>query len=80
VTAVIFAPMEVCVLGFKINAIDHSSVVNMGPSQHIDLFVSYKRNQGIGEQNGDISPIILPISWVADSDLSDNPTVKNSIV
>jgi hypothetical protein len=75
-----FAPMVINVLGFKINSVDHSSIVNMGPSQHIDIFVSYKRNQGLGEQNGDISPIIMPISWVADPDLFDAPAVKNSLL
>lgn len=76
----VFAPTVVNLLNFKINAIDHSSVVNMGTSQHIDLFVSYKRNQGIGEQNGDISTIVKPVSWVSDTDISDNATVKNSIL
>lgn len=76
----LFAPVVINVLGIKINALDHSAVMNMGPNQHIDLFVSYKRNQGIGEQNGDASPMIIPISWVTDADISDSPTVKNSFV
>ena len=75
-----FAPMEVNVLGFKINAIDNAAVVNIGPSQHIDLFVSYKRNQGVGEQNGDFSPLLFSFSWVSDPDLDDSKTVKNSVV
>jgi hypothetical protein len=77
---VLFAPVVINVLGIKINALDHSAVMNMGPNQHIDLFVSYKRNQGIGEQNGDASPIFIPISWVTDADISDSPTIKNSFV
>ncbi|WP_274365279.1 hypothetical protein [Paenibacillus thermotolerans] len=75
-----FAPMDVNMLGFKINTIDNSAVVTMGPSQHIDIFVSYKRNQGIGENNGDLSPITMSLSWVSDTDLIDANTIKNSIV
>jgi hypothetical protein len=75
-----FSPVVVNVLGLKINVLDHASVLNMGPSQHIDQFISYKRNQGIGEQNGDISPMVLSVSWVADRDWSDSNTLKNSVV
>lgn len=74
-----FSPVMVNILGLKLNAIDHASVLNMGPSQHIDQFVSYKRNQGVGEQNGDLSPMIVPVSAVFDSELIDNPTFKGSI-
>jgi len=74
-----FAPVMVNVGGLKINAIDHAAVLNMGPSQHLDIFVSYKRSQGIGEQNGDISPAIMAVSWVLDRDLVDSPTIKNSL-
>ncbi|KIL42514.1 hypothetical protein SD70_01095 [Gordoniibacillus kamchatkensis] len=73
-----FTPVVINIVGFKINALDHSAVFNMGPSQHLDVFVSYKRSQGIGEQNGDTSPIFLPLSWVTDCDISDSPTMKNS--
>jgi hypothetical protein len=75
-----FGPVTINLLVFKLNAVDHSAIVNMGPSQHIDVFVSYKRNQGMGEQNGDFSPMLLTHSIVMDNDLSDSPTVKNSII
>ncbi|MBY0121670.1 hypothetical protein [Bacillus sp. S/N-304-OC-R1] len=75
-----FAPVTINMIVFKINAIDHSAVVNMGPSQHIDVFVSYKRSQGIGEQNGDFSPMLLTNSIVADSDFSDSPSAKYSFI
>lgn len=74
------APMAINFLGFKVNTIDNGSFVNLGPYQFIDQFVSYKRNQGVGEQNGDISPINIPISWIADPDVSDSNTAKNSII
>lgn len=73
-----FAPVALNLLGIKINAIDHGSVVNLGPSQHLDIFVSYKRNQGFGEQNGDFSPTILSQSGVWDMDLYDSLTAKSS--
>lgn len=75
-----FGPVTINLLVFKLNAVDHSAIVNMGPSQHIDVFVSYKRSQGIGEQNGDFSPMLLTNSFVMDNDLSDSPTVKNSLL
>jgi hypothetical protein len=74
------APMAINLLGFKINTIDNSSIVNLGPNQFIDQLTSYKRNYGVGEQNGDLSPINIPISWVVDPDLSDSNTAKNSLV
>lgn len=73
-------PVTINLLVFKLNTIDHSAIVNMGPSEHYDVFVSYKRNQGIGEQSGDFSPIFLTASSVMDNDLVDSPTVKNSII
>ncbi|MFB6366773.1 hypothetical protein ACFCP7_22440 [Paenibacillus elgii] len=76
----IFAPMTVNLLEIKINSLDHASVVNIGPNQHVDLYVSYKRNQGIGEQNGDLSPITATLSWIMDPDLIDAGAMKNSII
>lgn len=73
-----FAPVMVNVGALKINAVDHAAVLNLGPSQHIDIFVSYKRNQGIGEQNGDVSPT-LSVSWILDNDIIDSPTCKISL-
>ena len=75
-----FAPVTLNILGMKINSVDHGSVVNLGPSQHLDQFVSYKRSQGFGEQNGDLSPTLLSYSWVSDMDLIDSPTAKSSIL
>lgn len=74
------APMAINFIGFKINAVDNTSVINFGPNQFIDQFLSYKRNQGVGEQNGDISPVNIPINYVIDPDISDSPTVKNSVI
>ncbi|MFJ7726246.1 hypothetical protein ACIQXV_08780 [Neobacillus sp. NPDC097160] len=76
----IFAPMVVNFGNLKINVFDHGSVIAMGPNQFIDQFVSYKRNQGYGEQNGDFVPMIIPISYIYDSDIGDSWTAKNSII
>jgi hypothetical protein len=75
-----FAPMSLNILGIKINSVDNSAVVNMGPSQHVDLFVSYKRNQGNGEQNGDLQFNQFPVSFVLDADLLDSNSIKNSVI
>ncbi|GIN87672.1 hypothetical protein J6TS2_40580 [Heyndrickxia sporothermodurans] len=76
----LFAPVQINLQTFKVNSLDNSAVLNMGTSQHIDIYVSYKRNQGLGEQNGDLAQIFLPISTVGDSDVIDSPAVKNSII
>jgi hypothetical protein len=74
------APTAVNVLLIKVNSSDNSSVLNAGPLQYIDQFVSYKRNQALGEINGDLSPSNVPINVLADSDLNDSSSVKNSAV
>lgn len=76
----LFAPMVVNLLGFKVNAIDNASTVSFGPVQQVDFFVSYKRNQGFGEQNGDQSPSLIPINGVNDPDVTDSNSIKESFV
>jgi hypothetical protein len=80
VVYMIIAPMAINLLGVKVNTLDHNSNVTFGPNQFIDQFTAYKRNQGVGEQNGDLSPTYIPISWVVDPDVSDSATAKNSII
>lgn len=58
----IFAPMSINLLGFKVNVLDRSSSVNLGPNQQIDIFVSTKQNYGFGEEIGDLSPVYLPLT------------------
>ncbi|MFC4617143.1 hypothetical protein ACFO4N_00205 [Camelliibacillus cellulosilyticus] len=77
----IIAPMAINFLGFKVNSLDRSSSVIMGPAQQVDIFQSNKRNQGFGEENGDLDVFIIPINTVADPDLFDNgPSPKTSLV
>lgn len=73
-------PMQINLLAFKINAVDNASVTNAGSFQSIDELLSYKRNQAVGEINGDLSPVNVPIAAVVDPDLADSNTVKNSAV
>ncbi|GIN87671.1 hypothetical protein J6TS2_40570 [Heyndrickxia sporothermodurans] len=75
-----FTPMVINFLGFKVNAMDNSSVLNAGPLQVVDQLTSYKRNQAFGEQNGDLSPMNMPISSVWDPDVNDSNTIKNSLL
>lgn len=77
---VFFSPAVVNLLGFKINTVDNGAVTNMGSLQVIDQFVSYKRNQAFGEQNGDLSPIAIPNSAIVDPDAVDSNSAKNSLV
>ena len=77
---VFISPTVINVLGFKINTMDNGAVANMGSLQLIDQFVSYKRNQAFGEQNGDLSPINIPTAAVFDQDVNDSNSVKNSVV
>lgn len=76
----IFAPMVINMLGFKVNTMDRSATLSFGPIQQLDLFSSNKINQGFGEDNGDLTVVNLPIIWVADQDVIDSPSVKNSVI
>lgn len=75
-----FTPTAVNLLAFKVNSVDNSSVINVGPLQYIDQFVSYKRNQGFGEQNGDLSPSNIPLAVTIDPDITDSNSIKASAV
>jgi len=75
-----FSPVGINVLGFKVNTLDHLSNFTMGGNQQIDLFLSNKRNQGFGEDNGDLNQINLPISYTMDNDLLDGNSQKTSFV
>jgi hypothetical protein len=77
---VFFTPLAINLLGFKINSVDNSSVINAGSLLSVDQFTSYKRNQGLGEVNGDVSSVNIPINYVIDPDIVDSATVKNSVV
>lgn len=77
---VFFTPLAINMLGFKVNTLDNAAVLNVGSLLYVDQFVSYKRNQAVGEQNGDFSPINIPISSVIDPDIIDSVSAKNSVI
>ncbi|RFB18755.1 hypothetical protein DZB84_00435 [Bacillus sp. HNG] len=76
----LFSPVNLNVGGIKINSVDNGAVVNLGPSQHLDQFVSYKRNQGVGEKNGDLQQNLMSFSGVWDTDVLDSLSNKSSVI
>lgn len=76
----LFSPSVVNVGAFKINAMDRGASLTLGPYQQVDYFLSMKVNQGFGEDNGDCSPLVIPISSVLDPDMVDSNSAKNSII
>ncbi|GGE32334.1 hypothetical protein GCM10011391_08750 [Pullulanibacillus camelliae] len=75
-----FAPMAVNILGFKVNVMERSATLSFGPIQQNDVFNSTKRNQGYGEENGDLTAVYLPINFVNDMDISDSNSQKTSVI
>ncbi|GAB4264351.1 hypothetical protein Tfer_1408 [Thermincola ferriacetica] len=75
-----FAPMVVNLLGFKINVAERNSIISLGPVFQIDVFQSNKRNQGFGEQNGDLSPNWFPVQAVNNPVVQDSASAKLSAV
>jgi hypothetical protein len=75
-----FAPMVVNLLGFKVNVIDRASQLSFGPSSQVDTFLSTKRNMGFGEDNGDLSPVYMPLNIILDQDLFEANANKTSAV
>ena len=75
-----FAPMVVNLLGFKVNSMDRLSILSFAPLQQVDIFESNKRNQGFGEQNGDLTAITVPLNYVVDTDLIDSGSQKTSVI
>ena len=74
-----FAPMVVNVLGFKINVMERSATLSFGPIQQMDVNNSTKRNQGFGEENGDLTSVNIPICNVMDADLLDSNFQRGSL-
>ncbi|WP_128894793.1 hypothetical protein [Longirhabdus pacifica] len=75
-----FAPTLVNLVGFKVNLIDRASTISFGGVTQIDFFLSTKINQGYGEDAGDFSVSIVPISTVFDPDVIDSTSAKASVI
>lgn len=76
----LLSPVVLNVLGFKINSLDHLSNFVMGANQQTDLYLSNKRNQGFGEDNGDFNSINFPVNSTADMDFLDANSQKTSFI
>lgn len=77
---VVFGPVFVNLLVFKVNVMDRGASTSLGPNQHIDTFMSNKQNQGFGEENGDFCFSNIPMILQNDSDVSDTNSVKVSVI
>jgi len=77
---ILFAPVQINLLAFKINEIDHNSSEVLGSSAMIDVFNSDKRNTGFGSQYGDANLMLLQSTAIFDGDFADNNAVKESLV
>ncbi|MBU8784994.1 MULTISPECIES: hypothetical protein [Bacillus] len=75
-----FSPAMINLGAFKINSVDRGASVTVGPYQQIDYFLSAKLNYGFGEENGDLTQLIVPVGSVLDSDLIDSNAGKSSVV
>ncbi|WP_035323611.1 hypothetical protein [Peribacillus kribbensis] len=77
---VLFGPVMVNLLAFKINVMDRGASLSMGPNQYLDTLMSNKQNQGFGEENGDFCFVNTPLIMLNDSDLNDSNSVKTSVI
>lgn len=75
-----FAPMVFNVGGIRVTSPDDMSTQVMGINQQFDQFLSYKRNYGFGEDNGDLNQVNFPYSIVIDNDATDSNSQKTSFL
>ncbi len=78
--AILFSPSFLNMLGFKVNSLDSSSVINLGPSFQFDLTTFTKANAGSGTQIGDFAFSPQGISAVSDPDVADAQQAKASVL
>ncbi|KHE67456.1 hypothetical protein [Halobacillus sp. BBL2006] len=67
-----FLPTEINLPHMKINTVEKQSSVSFGQNYKTNRYVTCKRQQGFGEQNGDRVITHHPIQGVVDADFSDN--------
>ncbi|MBS4219618.1 hypothetical protein KHA96_14980 [Bacillus sp. FJAT-49711] len=76
----VFGPVIINILGFKVNAMDRNASLNFAASPRIDTFLTNKQNYGFGEENGDFVINNVPLNLVNDMDVNDTNSQKTSIV
>ena len=77
---ILFAPVQINLVAFKINSIDHNGTSNFGSFSELDVFISQKTNSGFGPQLGDANLVLFQTSAVLDSDLADSNAIKESFL
>ncbi|HHW42515.1 hypothetical protein GFC01_02230 [Desulfofundulus thermobenzoicus] len=76
---VIFFPVQINMLGFKVNTMEHNSSISFGSSIVTDLSVFTKSNTSTGAQNGDF-PASFSLGALNDSDIFDATQSKGSVI
>lgn len=73
-----FIPTKVNIGGIKINSAEHKSAISCGENflQRNNVFP--KKNQGFGQQLGDLTFDFCPIHITFDDEIIDKPVVMNS--
>ncbi|WHY88751.1 hypothetical protein QNH39_13330 [Neobacillus novalis] len=74
----VFIPTKINIGGIKINSAEHKSAVSIGENFLKGNNTFAKKNQGFGQQLGDLTLDFRPIHITFDDEIIDNPVVKNS--
>ena len=77
---IVFGPVVINLLVFKVNTMDRNASVNLAASARFDVFLSNKQNYGLGEENGDFSIMNVPLNLVNDQDVNDSNSQKTSVI
>jgi len=74
----IITPQVINLLGFMVNVNERNANLSISSIQQVDSFVSDKKNQGVGDQFGDLESILAPINFVNEADINDSNGIKTS--
>ncbi|MFJ5716855.1 hypothetical protein [Neobacillus sp. NPDC093127] len=73
-----FIPTKVNIGGIKINSAEHKSAVSIGENFLKGNNTFAKKNQGFGQQIGDLTLDFCPIHITFDDEIIDKPVIKNN--
>jgi len=79
VMPVIFFPVQINMLGFKVNTLEHNASIHLGSNVQTDLNVFTKANSSTGAQNGDL-PVTFSLGALNDADVFDSTQGKESLI
>ncbi|OAT81259.1 hypothetical protein [Desulfotomaculum copahuensis] len=74
----IFFPVQINLIGFKINVLDRNASISIGPSVRTD-FNAFTKANTFQTQSGDL-PVAFSTGAFNDSDLFDSTDTKESII